>query len=587
MKSIGVSLSFIYLINLLLGICLAEINPHGFGFGSLTPSNSRANSETQQCPITLGVPTDGLKARFYRYVYTEDTPNILDEDFLDHEYYMGDRYLGEVDGVYDVSFNFFYGTQTGVISQGQINGFNLTISNFSVEYTGWFVPETSGKYTFQIGQTDDGTLLEMYGTNEVICCDSVQTENFTLYSIQYYDNTTVHTGTMEMIAGESYPFRIVFFNRDAVAIQTITFTDPDGVVHKDFTGYAKYYDNMECPGNNDIQASSSSMGVVTTTITGPVTTVTASFTMTQTGMTVTTVETVSVPNETTNVTTTEIITFPALTSTAIIVTTVAVPTEMTSLLTVTDIVTEDGSPTTVTEVITLAPPFVNVTVFTTPSMTESMEISISTSIIIVTETKPIEPGSQVTSEFNSVTQYETFTTTIYSLVTLYSSNSIRKSSMEGPSATASVSRVGGGETTTSINSNDNENNNIKTGTTTTVVNGNTYINGGKVSTATAVNENTNINSGKVITTTIVNGNNDVKSGTVSATVVNGIPTVAVVDAGGNSAGNNAGVALSRKSTLAAVGRPGSSTRGVIVNNNEGNSLFDSNILLMILMLFVL
>ena len=496
--------------------------------------------------------------------------------------------MGEVDGVYDVSFKIFYGTQTGVISEGRINGFNLTISNFSVEYTGLFVPETSGKYPFQIGQTDDGTLLEMFGSNQFLCCDSVPTENFTLYSIQYYDNTTVHTGTMEMIAGESYPFIIVFFNRDAVAIQTITFTDPDGVTHEDFTGYAKYYDNLECPRENDIPESPSSINVSTITVTGPVTTVTVPFTMTQTPATVTTVETISVPNKTTTITLTEVITFSAETSTATIVTTVAVPTVVTSLLTITDVVTEDGTLTTMTEVITLAPPFINETTITTSSVTERKETSVITSIVILTKTKPVEPGSPTTGESNSVTEYETFTTTIYSLVTVYPSNSIGGGSIESSSAIASITSVGGGEIATFIISSDTENGNIKTEiTTNTVVNGNNYVNGGKVSTATVVNENTVIDSGKVITTTIVNGNNDINSGRVGGTVGNELPTVAVVGSNSNNAGNGPGMALSRRSTLAAVGRSGSSTKGVIINNNEGNCMFNSNIFLMFLMLVAL
>ncbi|KAG0654219.1 hypothetical protein C6P45_003467 [Maudiozyma exigua] len=593
MKYLSISFSFLYLINLLLGVCLAEVNPHGFNPGYSNSSNPLSRKESGQCPVTLGEPTDGLKARFYRYVYSEDTPNIDDADFLDHEYYVESRYLGEVDGVYDVNFNFFYGTQTGVISQGQINGFNLTISNFSVEYTGWFVPETSGKYTFQIGQTDDGTLLQMFGTSQHLCCENVQTENFTLYSIQYYYNTTVHTGTMEMIAGESYPFRIVFFNRDAVAIQTISFTDPNGVVHSDFSGYAKYYGDLECPLDSDPDITSSSVsggapssftGVISSSVTesltesdtgyttGPhnvsdtgvgstyvtvqttepqsltdtehFTTVTASFTMTQTQMTVITVETTSLKNRTTEVTTTESITYSSETSTAVIVTTVAIPTAVTSLLTVTDVVVVDSSSITVTDIITFTPPNSDVTVVTAQPMASSKQVSVTTSIIIVAETS---------DEANLATSYETFETTIYSTIIVNPTSLMEESRGGNPYTSDRDNTVTEEKVTTFANDSSNENNDD--GTVTTMIAGNSKT--------------------------------DINSGAVKPAITRGVPTVAVVGTNDNNASSNTVAVLSRRSTLAAVGRSGSSYAGVSVNNNEGNYMVKSNLFLIFLMLFAL
>lgn len=602
MKYLSICFPFFYLINLLLGVCLAEVNPHGFNPGYQKPSNPLPRKESGQCPVTLGEPTDGLKARFYRYVYSEDTPNINDADFLDHEYYMGSRYLGEVDGVYNVNFNYFYGTQTGVISQGQINGFDLTISNFSVEYTGWFVPETSGKYSFQIGQTDDGTLLEMFGTSQHLCCENVQTENFTLYSIQYYYNTTAHTGTMEMIAGESYPFRIVFFNRDAVAIQTISFTDPNGVVHTDFSGYAKYYGDLECPMDSDLPILSSSeagdipssfSSVISSTVTEPltesdtgyttgplngfgsgvgsahvtvqstepqslsdtehITTVTASFTMTQTPMTVITVETTSLKNKTTEVTTTESIIYSSETSTAVIVTTVAIPTAVTSLLTVTDVVVVDGSSITLTDIITFTPLNSDVTIETAQTMTSTKQVSVTTSIIVVAETSDIKSKPLKSDESNLATSYETAKTTIYSTIIINPTNLMGESRGGSPYINGPDIPVTEENITTLANYSSNEN-----------------------------------NDGGIVTTTIAgNGKTDINGGTVKPSINRGIPTVAVVGTNGNSASINTVTVLLRRSTSAAIGRSGSSYRDVLVNNNEGNYMLKSNLFLIFLMLFAL
>lgn len=129
-----------------------------------------------------------------------------------------------------------------------INDYNITISNFTVEYTGLFVPKESGDYIFQIGQTDDGSRIEIYENSAYQCCDT--TVNSTvIQNIQYYDNTHVSTATINMEAGFQYPIKIVYFNKDSVAIQTIKFTDPTGIVHSTFDGYIVYYSEASCPDN--------------------------------------------------------------------------------------------------------------------------------------------------------------------------------------------------------------------------------------------------------------------------------------------------------------------------------------------------
>lgn len=256
-----------FLISSILQVAMAtDVNPHGFNLGSQMPLAKSSSLNIEECSTIVEGESDGFIARFYSYVWPNDTLAYTDKYFLDKEYYSVGRYLDTVKGVTDINFFHFYGTISGVITNGELHGYPITISNFSVEYTGWFVPKETGTYKFQIGQTDDATLLQLYDSSNFLCCEGSSGYNFTLYSIQYYDNLAIHTGKMDMIAGEAYPMKIVYFNRDAVAIQTISFTDPKGVVHKTFNGYAKYYDGLVCPHENDEDVNlSSELSTATTT----------------------------------------------------------------------------------------------------------------------------------------------------------------------------------------------------------------------------------------------------------------------------------------------------------------------------------
>lgn len=415
---------FITFLLSILNLTLAEnISPHGFNFSSQMSLVKRSTSMVDECSATVGDGSDGLLARFYRYVWPEDTMTFDDKYFLDKEYYSAGRYMDTVKGVNDVNFFHFYGMLTGVITNGELHGYPLTISNFSVEYTGWFVPKETGTYTFEIGQTDDATLLELYDSNNYLCCEGSSGYNFTLYSIQYYDNISIHTGKMDMIAGEAYPLKIVYFNRDAVAIQTISFTDPNGVVHNTFDGYVKYYEDLTCLHENDeihshSFSSSSIFPSIISTISGVSTNSEADLTVTDTLTSTLSSETEEGPSSQTHTVLTEI----------------PKPPQEGSVITITEVSTLTDAGTaiisTVTEITTMQPEPSN-TEITIPPITITAPGSVITTTVIYTTVVPANSSGSYNNSTVTDLEFPTVTSTIVSLITVeQTSTAIPESSPE-------------------------------------------------------------------------------------------------------------------------------------------------------------
>lgn len=204
-----------------------------------------ADSQTDICTPTLGTSVDGFHARFFKYIYPDYAREGSDEDYITTNYNRDDRFITEKDGITDVNFYHFYNINSNGPTYGIVNGLNITTSNFTVEYSGWFVPTETGDHTFKIGQTDDGTSIEIYEDNYSLCCGTIVHRTL-IQNLQIYDNEHTRQQSVYLEAGVPYPMKIVYFNKDAVAIQSVSFTDPSGNIHNNFEGYAKYYNDVKC-----------------------------------------------------------------------------------------------------------------------------------------------------------------------------------------------------------------------------------------------------------------------------------------------------------------------------------------------------
>ncbi|SMN21369.1 similar to Saccharomyces cerevisiae YHR211W FLO5 Lectin-like cell wall protein (flocculin) involved in flocculation (Partial), partial [Maudiozyma saulgeensis] len=234
-------------------------------FGKL----ATAHSETDTCTATLGSCTDGLQARFFKYIYPDYAYEYSDKDYVTYGYDREDRFITTLTGITDVNFFHFYNINQNGPTWGEINGLNITTSNFTVEYSGWFTPKETGEHIFTIGQTDDATRIEIMEDSSSYCCDSSTTNSTVVESYQIYNNPTVHEQSVYLQSGVSYPLKIVYFNKDSVGIQTVHFTDPSGVVHNNFDGYAKYFNDIVC-GKTPAHTSTSELPESSATVTSGV-----------------------------------------------------------------------------------------------------------------------------------------------------------------------------------------------------------------------------------------------------------------------------------------------------------------------------
>ena len=207
---------------------------------------SATDSQTPICTPDLGNSIDdGFHARFYKYIYPDYAREMSDEDYISKGYKRDDRFITSKTGITDVNFFHFYNLNPNGPTYGVVNGLNIISSNFTVEYSGWFVPKETGDHVFQIGQTDDGTSIEIYDDNYSLCCGMI-VHRTVIQSLQIYDNEYIKKQSIHLEAGVPYPMKIVYFNKDRVAIQDISFVDPSGETHKNFDGYAKYYNDVKC-----------------------------------------------------------------------------------------------------------------------------------------------------------------------------------------------------------------------------------------------------------------------------------------------------------------------------------------------------
>lgn len=246
-------------------------------------------NSSETCEPILSEPEDGFQAKFFQYIYPDFAYEYSDSDFIDYGYSRDDRYLGTVNGVQDVNIYHFYNLNPDGPTYGQVNGFNISISNYSVEYTGWFVPQETGNHTFQIGQTDDGTKITLITESNSLCCCKDDSSMF-VQALKIYDDTTIQTLVLELIAGVPHPIKIVYFNKQTINIQTVSFIDPSGIAHFTFDGFVKYYNQVQCAtqetcgSSSDISPSLSSFTLPTdSSFTSPFISSTESSFMTSSG----------------------------------------------------------------------------------------------------------------------------------------------------------------------------------------------------------------------------------------------------------------------------------------------------------------
>ena len=125
----------------------------------------------------------------------------------------------------------------------------ITTTNFSMLITGYFYAPKSGSYEFILDYIDDLSYMNVGAGRAFNCCEKeASVANPAPFDLSVMWPQTTNTATVYLLGGYYYPLRIFFINREGVGGLTVTFKDPDGVVHNTFDGFIfSASDGKECP----------------------------------------------------------------------------------------------------------------------------------------------------------------------------------------------------------------------------------------------------------------------------------------------------------------------------------------------------
>ncbi|KAH7585953.1 hypothetical protein J7297_02982 [Nakaseomyces glabratus] len=124
---------------------------------------------------------------------------------------------------------------------GTLYGLTIIPSYLLIELTGYFVPPTSGEYTFSLEGSDDAAII-FIANPSTFKCGHVD-DWPTAYDNDVTVTDSIHTTrTIYMIEGVAYPIRIAYYNGLSLGKLQASFTDPEGVKRVDWNGYIWRYD---------------------------------------------------------------------------------------------------------------------------------------------------------------------------------------------------------------------------------------------------------------------------------------------------------------------------------------------------------
>jgi len=169
-----------------------------------------------------------------------------------HEYllaYVGGSVPGKRSSSFVTDPNFELDVSNdGSDNTGTLFGQSINISNFTIGYSGGFVPKITGYHTFKIS-TDDAAMLAILTSFDFFCCDDMTDNiNSTKWYMDIYQNHASiieYTGSPDdtsevslyLTAGEPVAMQMSYVNRAGSARFNLTVTDPDNVSFTDLSGY--------------------------------------------------------------------------------------------------------------------------------------------------------------------------------------------------------------------------------------------------------------------------------------------------------------------------------------------------------------
>lgn len=199
-------------------------------------------------PCANGIGLDGQKG-----YCPQNGPLVNDQcwrmDYFDDKNYPYSTYLnypriGHVDGVSgSLNVNFIAKYDCVIEKANLPNNYNfpnqITMTNYTMVLSGYFVPKQSGTHTFKFSG-DDIINLDFGDAVDLQCCmpavtsDSVKDHN--KYQSVWPNNQPPTEVSLDLQAGNYYPMRLFYTNRDRNSIIDLSVTTPDGQTTNDLSG---------------------------------------------------------------------------------------------------------------------------------------------------------------------------------------------------------------------------------------------------------------------------------------------------------------------------------------------------------------
>ena len=202
---------------------------------------------TNACLIPPGTPRkNGFRVKFQKYIFPEYHKKQGPLEYLTKYHYQFEgNFIVTTSVVTDIKLEFIENVYNGPY-MCEVFGVPITISNFTLDLTGYFVTKLTGKHTLKLTKTDDTALLMFSNPSAFICCqtDEKLPQDITDISINavfQYSTNIPSTVTLNLMANVPYPMRLLYYNLGRIGRLDFSFTDPKGRVHSKYDGYVFLY----------------------------------------------------------------------------------------------------------------------------------------------------------------------------------------------------------------------------------------------------------------------------------------------------------------------------------------------------------
>ncbi|CAK7917513.1 hypothetical protein CAAN3_21S00716 [[Candida] anglica] len=212
-----------------------------------------------------GVGKGGFNVKIYPYKIS-DSKTMNDLEYVSYGYF-NNKVLSTMNAVKDINFEWSNYPEPDIgyaVENNLYGGPPITITNFTMELTGYYHSVEAGDYTFQLSKIDDSAAVFIGDGIVFDCCKETPTIDPTDYQIftsKVWNGKTGNTkATVKFAADTYYPMRIVYTNALSSATLQLFVKKPNGdylQVQSDMFVYDVQRNSCPVPSSSKVTTTSS------------------------------------------------------------------------------------------------------------------------------------------------------------------------------------------------------------------------------------------------------------------------------------------------------------------------------------------